>query len=616
MPTHSIGMLYKKCRSWLHKNFFMSNIQGMKITAKRLLAYLAIGLLCGCQAPAGKDTANEAEDFYTNNFSANSDIWSAMRPNFQLLTAENQRNSQAALNWYLQHRSLLNKALNQSRPYIYYIYHATRQRNMPAEVALIPAVESGYNPFLYSKDGAVGLWQLMPGTASGLGIKIDWWYDGRRNVVDSTNASLTYIGYLKSYSHSDWLKTFASYDAGAGTIQHAEKLQRSELGYNDYWSLNLPLETKRYVPSIIALAMIIKDPQKYNVTLPDVPDQPFFASVKCKEVYSIRQMAKLAHVSTNEVRILNAGYRRNDAPNDQNYSILLPIANIQTFAQNTALLHNVKSSSDVRHYIVKDGDTLSGISHKYHVAEKLVKKANGLKNNILHAKQSIVIPGSEVATTPYASTHVDEAIAEDHIPGPVRVIYKVKDGDSLKGIAQQYDLSTKAISYWNNLALHTNLSNGQELTLWLSPSEYAQTRFYSYKVKPGDSLIRIAHKYHVDGLTIKHANKLKTDNLRVGQNLLIPAQAHWVHIGKSSQAHEHVHANSHVHVHAHTAKHRVVAKKHTKHYMVEEGDSLFSIAKKFHTNSKAIALANNINLKHPLLHSGKKLIIPSSPNNA
>jgi membrane-bound lytic murein transglycosylase D len=599
----------------------MSNIPGMNITAKKLLACLAIGLLCGCQAPESQDTVNETEIFYTDNASVGSNVWSAMRPNFQLLTYENEKNSQAELNWYLQHRSILNKALRQSSPYIYYVYQATRQKKMPAEVALIPAVESSYNPFLYSKDGAVGLWQLMPGTASGLGIKIDWWYDGRRNVIDSTNASLTYIGYIKGFFHGDWLKVFAGYNAGAGTIQHAEKLQNSELGYDNYWTLRLPLETQRYVPSIIALAMIIKDPNKYGVTLPDVPNEPFFAPVKCKQAYSIRQIAKLAHVSTNEVRILNAGYRRSFTPSDHNYSILLPIANITTFTQNAASSHNVKNSSDSHQYVVKDGDTLSGISHKYHVAVKLVKKANDLKNDTLHAKQSLTIPGS--TNSSYSDSAPDDdsipdsvptdesapvavSIAEDHIPGPVRVIYKVKPSDSLKGIAQQYDLTTKDISYWNNLARDTSLSNGQELILWLSPSEYAQTRFYNYKVKSGDSLIRIAHRYHVDELRIKHDNKLKTDNLRVGQQLLIPAQPHWVHIQKQKPSHW-----AHTHKLSHLLHHKVAVRKQNKYHTVEKGDSVFSIARKFNTNEKSIAAANHINLKHPILHTGEKLIIPT-----
>ena len=571
----------------------MRKIHAMKITANRLLAYLAIGLLCGCQAPAGKNTEGETNSFYSSHFSVHRNVWSAMRPNFRLLTAKNERNSQKELHWYLTHRRSLHKVLSQSAPYIYYIYQSTQQKNMPAEVALIPAVESNYNPFLYSVDGAVGLWQLMPGTASGLSIKINWWYDGRRNVVDSTKAALTYIGYLDGFFHGNWLKVFASYDSGAGTVERADRIQRRHLGYNNYWTLHLPQETKRYTPKIIALAMIIKNPKKYNVVLPTVPNKPFFAPVKCDKSYSIKQIAQLAHVSINEIRLLNAGFRRSVTPSDHKYSILLPISNIPTFDQNTELMHNAKNSSNWHHYVVKNGDTLSGIAHKYHVNIKLIKRVNGLKNNILHARQNLIIPSTNAAP-PYASALVNESIAEDHIPGPMRVTYKVKAGDTVQRIARIYGLKEKAILYWNNITKHTVLTKGEQLLIWLSPREYAQTRFYHYQVKPGDSLIRIGHQFHVDAKRIKLANNLKADNLRIGQKLLIPAPLHWVHKRKLS------------HIFAHHSLHML----HGKHYTVKEGDSLYSIAKKFNTHGRSIALVNHLRGKNPLLHIGELLVIP------
>lgn len=403
----------------------------------------------------------QAYDFYTAQhwYSHHPrNIWRHMRGQFQLLTPENKMHAQQQLKNYLKHPRNIQIILKQSAPYIAYILQETNKRHMPAEVALLPMVESNYNPFLFSKTGATGLWQLMPGTASGLGLEFSWWYDDRRDIMISTDASLRYLGYLYRF-FNQWPLAIAAYNSGEGTISHAVKHSKSQ----SYWSLKLPKETQVYLPKLIALAMIIDDPKRYGITLPNVSTEVYFEAIKPHMSLDIDTIARWAKITPQEVRILNPGFRRNIAPSHISKSILLPKKSIEIF-KNTQFIATATPSPLWTHHIVIPGESLGLIANHYHTSVKAILESNQLKSEIIHPGQSLMIPKnkSHLSHPPGISL---KKVAEDHLPGPKHTVYIVKKNDSLHQIAQRFHVTVSALMYWNRLKTK-KIHPGQKLSIF------------------------------------------------------------------------------------------------------------------------------------------------------
>ena len=204
-------------------------------------------------------------------------VWDVLRKQFTLNHEVTHPEVQNQLRWLISHPSYLQQ-LAQSEPYIYHIVTEIRKRNLPGEIALIPMIESAYDPFAYSGAGAAGLWQLMPGTGTDLGLKRDWWFDARRSIRPSTDAALNYLSRLNKFFNGNWLLTFAAYDSGEGTVAKCIKMS-NQRGSVSFWALPVPQETKAYIPRLLALAEVIQNPQRYHVQLPDIPHMPYFEEV-------------------------------------------------------------------------------------------------------------------------------------------------------------------------------------------------------------------------------------------------------------------------------------------------------------------------------------------------
>jgi membrane-bound lytic murein transglycosylase D len=213
--------------------------------------------------------------------------------------------------------------LDAAGPYIFYIYKQVQVRGLPAELALIPIIESEFNPYDKSKKGATGLWQLMPGTASELGVKVRNGYDGRRNIVDSTKAALAYFKDLGNMFNGDWYLAMAAYNSGQGRVKSAVR----RTGSNSFWNLRpLPQETKYYVPKLLAVAAILKNPEKYGVELPVVTNQPYFSEVKVKKAVNLAKVAKTSGINMKTLDLLNPDYKNGPAPKKNDaYSVLVPV---------------------------------------------------------------------------------------------------------------------------------------------------------------------------------------------------------------------------------------------------------------------------------------------------
>ncbi len=386
--------------------------------------------------------------------------------------------------WYLHNPAYLKILSQNANLYLYYVYKQTEKRHMPPIIALLPMIESNYNPFLYSSQGATGLWQFMPGTATGLGIKINWWFDGRRSIVQSTNTALDYLEYLHHYLHN-WLLAIAAYNSGAGTIEHAVKYNRRYGRPTDYWHLALPAETKAYVPKLLALAAIIADPHGRTL-LPAIDYHPTFSEVKLSGQYNISYLAKLCHISADTLRFYNPGFRRFATGPMENTPFLIP------FGQRTEFLTQLNKKSHYpsltwQHHMVKAGDNLITLAHRYHTTPNIIKRVNHLKSDELHLKQSLLIP----QTHHYQLlSKIDQAadIAENHLPGPKLVQHVVKPRESIWSIAARYHVKTQDIRFWNHLSRHTHLYPNRVITIWARhriPKEHD----FLHMVKAHDSLI-------------------------------------------------------------------------------------------------------------------------------
>ncbi len=264
---------------------------------------------------------------------AHSSIWPTLSDGFTLNANWRAPEVKKQIRWFRHEQDYLIELTRNSRPYIYYVLAETKARHMPAEIALLPMVESNYHPMEVSNSGAAGLWQMMPDTASGFGIKINHSYDGRRDVLPSTKAALHYIAYLHRYFGGSWLLAMAAYDSGEGTVETAILHNRRLHRPTDFWDLPLPKETKLYVPKILALSAIIDHPQKYHLHLYPVNDQPYFKTVTLHRKMALSQVAKMTKTSEKEVRKLNAGVRKNATTPNTSYALLLPAEKADAFNQ-------------------------------------------------------------------------------------------------------------------------------------------------------------------------------------------------------------------------------------------------------------------------------------------
>jgi membrane-bound lytic murein transglycosylase D len=394
----------------------------------------------------------------------NRDLWDRMRGNFQLPTAEDNPKVAEQVNWFMNHRQYLTRTTQRAAPYMYQVYQQVEARDLPAELVLLPVIESAYNPYAYSGAGAAGLWQLMPGTARHLGLKHNLWYDGRRDIFASTNAALNYLTYLEHYFNGNWLLAVAAYDAGEGTVQEAIR-RNARLGRNtDFWSLPLPQETRSYVPRLLALAKIIRYPDRYPVALPAIDDEPYLGQVDVSSQIKLADAAKFAGISLNQLKQLNPGYKRPTTNPRGPSTLLLPISSLENFKQNLASRTqgaNTDETSDtedddqvddsppppVRHassrYTLQRGDSLSKVAHRYHVTVAALQRANPNVNaHALKPGKVLVIPTRAVA-------HSSSG-------------YKVRHGDTLSGIAKRFGISVARLKEWNHLT-SVDLHLGQML---------------------------------------------------------------------------------------------------------------------------------------------------------
>jgi len=513
-----------------------------------------------------------AEDI--NHFHHAEDLWDDLRQSFSLPHYEDNPLVQEQIEWLMNHQDFLSRSASRAAPYLYYIYQQAKKRNLPGEVVLLPIFESSFNPFAYSSAGAAGIWQMMPNTASGYGIRQDWWYDGRRDVIASTKAALNHLAYLSNFFDNNWLLSIAAYDTGQGNVLSAINRNIRDGVSTDYWSLPVAQETRIYVPRLLALATIIAHPEKYPVYLPPVRNAPYLAQMEVGSQINLKQAANLAGMSLKKLMELNPGYNRAiTAPNGPT-KLVLPIESVEEFSANLAVTP-LYEHAGWEHYKVKSGENINMLAQRFNTSPAVIRKLNQLSSNHVKPGANLIIPHTNRALSEtilaaeteqpvyhsnsfhpnlrartkslfnrarsaFASKAITEQIEANHgqyIIQPGDTIYMARDGDTFTRVAKHFRISTQALLAANpvdksgslqpgaKLVIPTHLINTQLASLDSKPRFDVSPGDTIYTVRNGDTMEIIASKFHTTPPAIRVSNLLASDDLHEGDRILIPTRA-------------------------------------------------------------------------------------------
>lgn len=415
-----------------------------------IMIILVFVLTSGCSKHQVITTNNLSSSSKSYIYKKNSheDLWIRLEKGLKLNKHFKHSELDNKKHWNQDHQKYINKISENSKLYIYHIICELEANNLPLELALLPAIESSYNPFSYSKQHASGLWQFIPPTAKSLNLKQDRWYDGRRDIIKSTKAAIDYLSYLYKRFNGDWLHAIAAYNGGEGTVRRAIKKNRSMNMPTDFWSLDLPIETESYVPRLLILSRIVENPAKYGIKLPKLQNKPYFNKINLGSQINIYKAAEIAEININEMIMLNPGYKLGVTHPVSPQNILLPVGKKISFLRKLEKLPK-KNWSPIKRYQIKRGDTLSEIAAQYNISVKSLMSLNGLTGPLIKINQEIKIPGTGI----------------DEINKQKNYVHIVTQGDTLWKISKDYRISIKDITRWNNLNLNLPLKIGIELRL-------------------------------------------------------------------------------------------------------------------------------------------------------
>lgn len=461
-------------------------------------------------------------------------IWGRIRAGFQF----NDRTDQRVIKdkrWYAKHQAYLDRVFERAEPYLHYITEEIARRGMPMELALLPVVESAYQPFAYSRSRASGLWQFIPGTAQHYGLKLNWWYDGRRDVFASTDAALTYLQMLANMFDGDWLLALAAYNSGEGKV--AKEIARNRrLGKpTDFWSLSLPRETRGYVPKLLAIVDIVSNPARHGLSLRYIPDTPYLAEIDTGTQIDLMLASELVGMPVEEILRLNPGFNRWASDPNGPHRLLVPLSKADEVKQKLAALPAERRIRWERH-IVRKGETLDRIAKHYQTTAAVLQQANRLTSKKVRHKHPLIIPVAQQTLALSSLGIPDTRVAANAAEGE-KLEHTVRSGDTLWNIAKKYGVSIKSILQWNAMALKDIIKSGQRLIIWLTPkaaiateqpssspalSDYRQRVHYT--VRRGDSLSLIAERFNVDIAELRAWNKktlVRKNHLLPGQRLTV-----------------------------------------------------------------------------------------------
>jgi membrane-bound lytic murein transglycosylase D len=463
--------------------------------------------------------------------SSEANIWQHIRAQFTFDVPENKRVI-AQRNWFAKHPNYLDRVAKRAEPFFHYIVTELEAQNMPLEMVLLPIVESAFDPFAYSHGRASGMWQFVPATGERFGMKQNWWYDGRRDVMASTKGAIKYLKYLHKYFDGDWLLALAAYNSGEGRVRRAVKSNQRQNKKTDFWSLDLPKETRAYVPKLLALADIIKRPKDFDLTLYKIENKSVISKVAIGSQLDLAKAADLANLSMAEFQRLNPGFNRWATDPDGPHHLLLPNNKIDMFTAGLDKLSK-KDRLAWQRYQIKSGDSLNRIAKKFNTTAALIKEINNIKGTNIRRGKHLLIPVATQSLERYTLSQQQRLTKKQNTPrGDTKTMHTVRSGDTLWDLSQHYKVNSRKLAKWNGIAPRDTIKPGQKLVIWKKatltqvpqtaskPVEQGIIRNISYKVRRGDSFARIASKFNVNIKDIERWNRLSRKKyLQPGQIL-------------------------------------------------------------------------------------------------
>jgi len=384
------------------------------------------------------------------------DLWQRVRDGFAMPDLSGSLVAEKTA-WYAARPDYLRRVFDRSRLYLYHIVEELEKRGLPTELALLPMVESSFNPMAYSRAHASGLWQFIPGTGKRYDLAQNWWYDGRRDIVASTSAALDYLKDIYDM-HGDWHLALASYNWGENAVARALEKNRREGKALDYMSINMPLETRHYVPKLQALKNIVLNPALFGVDLDPIPNQPYFATVNRASDIDVRLAAKLAEMTVEEFVALNPAFNRPVIRADQAPRIVLPADRVDVFHDNLAKLDE-KELVSWQTYQPKRGESLEAIAKKFGVQLAQLREVNGITPRTRGLPAVLVVPTNGARGVGRLPIMYAPPIP---VAGPRKFVHTVKPGETLPAIASRYRVSVEDLRRWNKIG---RLAAGQKLTI-------------------------------------------------------------------------------------------------------------------------------------------------------
>ncbi|MGH8675773.1 MAG: transglycosylase SLT domain-containing protein, partial [Burkholderiales bacterium] len=374
------------------------------------------------------------------------DLWQRIRNGFAMSNLDSPLVEEKTA-YYAARPDYLKRMFERSRRYLHHIVEELERRGMPTELALLPMVESAFNPLAYSRAHASGLWQFIPGTGRRYELAQNWWFDARRDIVASTSAALDYLGDVYEM-HGDWHLALASYNWGENAVARAIQKNRAAGVPGDYLSLTMPAETRNYVPKLQALKNIIANPQPFGIELDPIPNQPYFATLTKTRDIDVQLAARLAEMPIEEFVALNPGFNRPLIPVAVNSRIVLPADKIEVFRANL-LKHDEKALVSWRAYEPRKGESAESIAKKFGMTVSQLKEVNGITPRARALPALLVVPvdGAAVDAKRLPIMYAPPI----PVSGPRTFTHTVKHGETLQAIAQRYRVSVEDLRRWNRI---------------------------------------------------------------------------------------------------------------------------------------------------------------------
>ena len=456
------------------------------------------------------------------------DVWQRIRSGFRIDDAA-QPNPLVSVHesWFAARPENVNRLAERARPYLYHIVEEVQRRDMPMEIALLPMIESAFVPTALSRSAASGIWQFIPSTGTHYGLRQDNWYDGRRDFTAATNAALDYLGKLY-LDFGDWQLALAAYNCGEGCVARAIQKNVQQGLPTDYASLTLPNETRHYVPKLLAIRNLVRNPEQHGIAIDTLPNQPYFNQVTVHASMDIHSAARLADMSSDDFIALNAAFPRKLIRSDTPVNLLVPVDKADTFQRNL----ETGSWDSWQPYTAQKGERPAAIAKRFGISVARLEE-----HNQLHLKRGKLV-NAQTILVPIKGRGAIAAKKDLSTPAAAPARHEVQRGDTLYGVARRYGFTVAELAQANP-DLDGGLRAGQTLRLpagaqasWVNEaiqpvsvkvSNRKTVQPVRYTVKRGDTLHAIAQRFDVSLADIKAWNPVfrKSSTIRAGQAVVV-----------------------------------------------------------------------------------------------